>query len=284
MWTLPFFSPTCSSHSLLPLTKVYHNPPSRSSQKLVSHSYTTFPLPPTLNISPSVQIHFRKLSWIHLLLSIPTATTLVRTTAYLSSHCWLLSNQASLPLLLSPCHSPHSSHSHLSNAQIRSPRHSSMDFTESKLKFKMLDMMLRLLPDLAPAYFSNLISWNFPLTQHSLWSSHQSLDLCCFKAAPSAGKSLSRTLSLAISYLCLRPHFTATSSKRPPPSSDLNYVLPFFSCRTCCFPSCGRLLVDSQNPFSLSFVAMEFSWVFGHLAKDYVSLLYTQMWTCDCFG
>lgn len=29
---------------------------------------------------------------------------------------------------------------------------------------------------------------------------------------------------------------------------------------------------------------MEFSWVSGHLAKDYVFLLCTQMWARDCFS
>lgn len=34
------------------------------------------------------------------------------------------------------------------------------------------------------------------------------------------------------------------------------------------FSSWGRLLVDSPTPFSLSFVVIEFSWAYSHIARD----------------
>lgn len=200
MWTLPFFPPTYSSHSLLPLTEGCHNPPKTCESFLHLLSLASH----TQYITECADTLPKTLSQIHPLLLSPLLTTLVQATAGLSRHHWLLSNWASLPLLPSPYHSPHSSHSDLLKAQVRSPKHSSMDLTECKLKFKMLDMIPRLLPDLAFAYFSHLISWHFPLGHYSLCSSHQSLALCWLKAAPPVGKGLSRTLFLVISYLCLR--------------------------------------------------------------------------------
>lgn len=117
---------------------------------------TSFPLPPTPNTSPSVLMYFQKLSNPSTSLY---HTSVVQATMNLSSHQWLLLNESHFHFCPF-CAILHTEVIATLKTQIKSPQQLSMDRNECKLKRVTWHSFL---PGVAPAYFSNLMSWHFPL-------------------------------------------------------------------------------------------------------------------------